>query len=78
MTVPMMKDMEKRWLALNYSKPRKYSCFGDYDVDGTTAVSLVSSYLKPIILMLPPIFQIATMIWDFVKGIDFAMTMACP
>jgi hypothetical protein len=30
-------------------KPGKHG-FGDYDVDGTTAVSLVSSYLKRIIL----------------------------
>jgi single-stranded DNA-specific DHH superfamily exonuclease len=52
-----MKDMESS-VSLKQRKRRKYSCFGDYDVDGTTAVSLVSSYLKTIILMLLPIFRI--------------------
>ena len=32
--------------------------YGDYDVDGTTAVSLVYSFLKKFIQTLPIIFQI--------------------
>jgi hypothetical protein len=43
-------------------------------------LSQVSSYLKPIILMLPPIFQIATMrdMGFHLKGLTLQMTMACP
>jgi single-stranded-DNA-specific exonuclease len=55
-------------------KPGKHYGFGDYDVDGTTAVSLVSSYLKS---YYP---NVATYIPDrydegygiSFKGIDFA------
>jgi single-stranded-DNA-specific exonuclease len=51
--------------------------FGDYDVDGTTAVSLVSSYLKPITLMLLPIFRIGmTKVTAFhLKELTLQMTM---
>jgi single-stranded-DNA-specific exonuclease len=44
-----------------------------YDVDGTTAVSLVSSYLKLDYPDMRPIYQIVT--WKMVisyRGIDFA------
>jgi single-stranded-DNA-specific exonuclease len=42
-----MKDMDKVVHELKQPlKPGKHYGFGDYDVDGTTAVSLVSSYLK--------------------------------
>jgi single-stranded-DNA-specific exonuclease len=42
-----MKDMDKAVARLKQLlKTRKNMVFGDYDVDGTTAVSLVSSYLK--------------------------------
>jgi single-stranded-DNA-specific exonuclease len=54
--------------------------FGDYDVDGTTAVSLVSSYLKS---YYP---NVATYIPDrydedmefHLKGLTLQMTMAFP
>jgi single-stranded-DNA-specific exonuclease len=46
-----MKDMDKAVARLKQPlKPGKHYGFGDYDVDGTTAVSLVSSYLNRIIL----------------------------
>ena len=44
----LMKDMYKAVarIELAIAKQEKILVFGDYDVDGTTAVSLVSSYLK--------------------------------
>ena len=44
----LMKDMDKAVarIELAVAKQEKILVFGDYDVDGTTAVSLVSSYLK--------------------------------
>jgi hypothetical protein len=71
----LMKDMKNA--SRSNRKRRKYSCFGDYDVDGTTAVSLVSSYLKPITLMLLPIFRIGmTKVTAFhLKELTLQMTM---
>ena len=73
----LMKDMD---LAVNrieaaLAKSEKILVFGDYDVDGTTAVSLVSAYLKTIT------DQVATYIPDryiegygvSFQGIDFAV-----
>lgn len=44
----LMKDMEKavERIELAIANQENILVFGDYDVDGTTAVSLVSSYLK--------------------------------
>jgi len=44
----LMKDMDKaiERIELAIEKSENILVFGDYDVDGTTAVSLVSSYLK--------------------------------
>ena len=44
----LMKDMDKAIarIELAMANQEKILVFGDYDVDGTTAVSLVSSYLK--------------------------------
>ena len=44
----LMKDMDKAVarIELSIANQEKILVFGDYDVDGTTAVSLVSSYLK--------------------------------
>ncbi|MGV3695860.1 single-stranded-DNA-specific exonuclease RecJ [Flavobacterium sp.] len=44
----MMKDMDKAVLRIEsaIANGENILVFGDYDVDGTTAVSLVSSYLK--------------------------------
>ena len=44
----LMKDMDKAVARIELAivKQEKILVFGDYDVDGTTAVSLVSSYLK--------------------------------
>ena len=44
----LMKDMDKavERIELAIEKGENILVFGDYDVDGTTAVSLVSSYLK--------------------------------
>ncbi len=44
----LMKDMDKavERIELAIKKQENILVFGDYDVDGTTAVSLVSSYLK--------------------------------
>lgn len=44
----LMKDMEKAVFRIENAikNNEKIMIFGDYDVDGTTAVSLVSSYLK--------------------------------
>ena len=46
----LMKDMEKAVarIEMAIAKNENILVFGDYDVDGTTAVSLVSSYLKTI------------------------------
>jgi single-stranded-DNA-specific exonuclease len=43
-----MKDMDKAVLESKKAieNQERILVFGDYDVDGTTAVSLVSSYLK--------------------------------
>ena len=72
----MMKDMDKavNRIELAIANNERILVFGDYDVDGTTAVSLVSSYLKTITT------NIATYIPDrynegygvSYKGIDFA------
>jgi single-stranded-DNA-specific exonuclease len=56
-------------------KPGKHYGFGDYDVDGTTAVSLVSSYLKSYY----PNVRIANRYDDMefhLKGLTLQMTMA--
>ena len=44
----LMKDMDKAVIRIEKAIKNKENImiFGDYDVDGTTAVSLVSSYLK--------------------------------
>ena len=44
----LMKDMDKAVIRIELAiaNEEKILVFGDYDVDGTTAVSLVSSYLK--------------------------------
>ena len=44
----LMKDMDKAVVRIEEAilKGENILVFGDYDVDGTTAVSLVSSYLK--------------------------------
>lgn len=72
----LMKDMDKAVarIELAIANQENILVFGDYDVDGTTAVSLVSSYLKT---YYP---NIATYIPDryaegygiSFKGIDFA------
>ncbi|MCC9017409.1 single-stranded-DNA-specific exonuclease RecJ [Flavobacterium lipolyticum] len=72
----LMKDMDKAVsrIELAIKNQENILVFGDYDVDGTTAVSLVSSYLKSHYL------NIATYIPDrydegygiSFKGIDFA------
>jgi len=72
----LMKDMDKAVERIEKAIKRGENIlvFGDYDVDGTTAVSLVSSYLKTYYL------NVATYIPDrydegygiSFKGIDFA------
>lgn len=72
----LMKDMDKAVNRIEsaIANNERILVFGDYDVDGTTAVSLVSSYLKTITA------NIATYIPDryaegygvSYKGIDFA------
>ena len=72
----LMKDMDKAVarIELAIANQEKILIFGDYDVDGTTAVSLVSSYLKTYYS------NVATYIPDrydegygiSFKGIDFA------
>lgn len=72
----LMKDMEKAVERIEKAVENKENIlvFGDYDVDGTTAVSLVSSYLKTYYS------NVATYIPDrydegygvSFKGIDFA------
>ena len=72
----LMKDMDKAVARIEHAIANQENIlvFGDYDVDGTTAVSLVSSYLKSYYL------NIATYIPDrylegygvSFKGIDFA------
>jgi single-stranded-DNA-specific exonuclease len=72
----LMKDMDKAVarIELAIANQEKILVFGDYDVDGTTAVSLVSSYLKTYYS------DVATYIPDrydegygiSFKGIDFA------
>ncbi|OYU81390.1 MAG: single-stranded-DNA-specific exonuclease RecJ [Flavobacterium sp. BFFFF1] len=72
----LMKDMDKAVLRIEkaIANNENIMVFGDYDVDGTTAVSLVSSYLKTIYP------NIATYIPDrydegygiSYKGIDYA------
>lgn len=72
----LMKDMDKAVVRIEEAilKGENILVFGDYDVDGTTAVSLVSSYLKS---FYP---NVATYIPDrydegygiSYKGIDFA------
>ena len=44
----LMKDMDKAIIRIEKAieNQERILVFGDYDVDGTTAVSLVSSYLK--------------------------------
>ena len=44
----LMKDMDKAVSRVEFAIQNKQNIlvFGDYDVDGTTAVSLVASYLK--------------------------------
>lgn len=72
----LMKDMDKAVSRIEraITNNEKILVFGDYDVDGTTAVSLVSSYIKTIYS------NVATYIPDrylegygvSFKGIDFA------
>ncbi|SHI77240.1 single-stranded-DNA-specific exonuclease RecJ [Flavobacterium haoranii] len=72
----LMKDMDKavNRIELAIANNERILVFGDYDVDGTTAVSLVSSYLKTITT------NVATYIPDrynegygvSFQGIDFA------
>lgn len=72
----LMMDMDKavNRIELAITNNERILVFGDYDVDGTTAVSLVSSYLKTITT------NVATYIPDryaegygvSYKGIDFA------
>lgn len=72
----LMKDMDKAVIRIEkaIANNENILVFGDYDVDGTTAVSLVSSYLKTFYL------NVATYIPDrylegygiSFKGIDFA------
>lgn len=72
----LMKDMDKAVARIELAivNQEKILVFGDYDVDGTTAVSLVSSYLKTYYS------NVATYIPDrydegygiSFKGIDFA------
>ncbi|NER14281.1 single-stranded-DNA-specific exonuclease RecJ [Leptobacterium flavescens] len=72
----LMKDMHKAVIRINEAveKGENILVYGDYDVDGTTAVALVSSYLKT---FYP---QVATYIPDryeegygvSYQGIDFA------
>ena len=72
----LMKDMDKavERIELAIENGENILVFGDYDVDGTTAVSLVSSYLKTYYL------NVATYIPDrydegygiSFKGIDYA------
>lgn len=72
----LMKDMDKAVARIEsaISNQERILVFGDYDVDGTTAVSLVSSYLKSYYS------EVATYIPDrydegygiSFKGIDFA------
>ncbi len=77
----LMKDMDKavERIGRAIQKNENILVFGDYDVDGTTAVSLVSSYLKT----LTP--NVATYIPDrydegygvSYKGIDYADDNGC-
>ena len=72
----LMKDMEKAVARIEQAilSGENIMVFGDYDVDGTTAVSLVASYLKTIYP------NVATYIPDrylegygiSFKGIDYA------
>ncbi len=77
----LMTDMEKAVRRIEHAikKGENILVFGDYDVDGTTAVSLVSSYLKTLTL------SVATYIPDrydegygvSFKGIDYADDNGC-
>lgn len=77
----LMKDMDKAVARIESAivNQENILVFGDYDVDGTTAVSLVSSYLKTIYP------HVATYIPDrydegygvSFKGIDYADDNAC-
>lgn len=72
----LMKDMDKAVARIEHAiaKGENILVFGDYDVDGTTSVALMSSYLKT------RIDTVATYIPDryeegygvSIKGIDFA------
>ncbi len=72
----LMKDMDKAVARIEHAiaKGENILVFGDYDVDGTTSVALMSSYLKT------RIDSVATYIPDryeegygvSIKGIDFA------
>ena len=54
-----MKDMDKAVSRIEtaIANNENILIFGDYDVDGTTAVSLVSSYLRSFIQMWRRTFQ---------------------
>ena len=72
----LMKDMDKAVERIEKAikKAENILVFGDYDVDGTTAVSLVSSYLKS---YYPNVFTYIPDRYDegygiSFKGIDFA------
>ena len=55
----LMPDMEKAVKRLNKAlgNKEKILIYGDYDVDGTTAVSLVYKYLRPYSSTLDSIFR---------------------
>lgn len=73
-----MKDMEPAVVRIQnaMAQKEKVMIFGDYDVDGTTAVALVSSYLKDkIVEVLPYIPDRYTEGYGIsFKGIDYAHT----
>jgi len=57
----LMKDMDKavERLSTAISNNEKILVYGDYDVDGTTAVSLMYLFLRVFLKMLSIIFQTA-------------------
>ena len=77
----LMKDMEKavRRIAEAVIKKQKILIYGDYDVDGTTAVALVYTFLKPfheqLIYYIPDRYKEGYGIST--KGIDYAHQQDC-
>lgn len=82
----LMKDMDKAVARIEKAIENKENIlvFGDYDVDGTTAVSLVSSYLKTlhpnIATYIPDRYEegygISFMGIDFAEDNDFSLIIA--